>query len=268
MKQTIWIGLFTVFAAMVAGILIGAKYQVSQLAGYIHIPSLFLICGGLLGVLLVAHSGSDLAELRPALGKAFGSYSDIEPEDLMDQIDRLAKKSRVEGVLALEQEMNSVVDPWLKRCVRQIVDGLDPHTIRDLNAVELDEFARRIGAGAAMFTTLGTYAPTMGVLGTLVGLIQMLGNLEDSKNLGAALAAAFLGTFWGILLANGLFLPLAQRIRAQDHRLIAIRQGMIEGILSLQAGDTPQVTAEKMRVFLHPTGSTPASHSPAKDTTA
>lgn len=168
-------------------------------------------------------------------------------QSAVDPLVKMAEKARREGLLALEAEIESVEDEFMKRALQLAVDGTDPDDLYDILSGEVRAKKAAAKKGAAFWSDAGAYAPTIGIVGTCMGLIHALGNLDQPEKLGGMIAAAFLATFWGILSANVMFLPWGKRINAcvavEANRMEII----IEGVLAIQAGANPRVVATKLR---------------------
>jgi chemotaxis protein MotA len=176
----------------------------------------------------------------------------LDVGELVSKLVKFAEKARREGLLALEAEVASAGDPFLQKGIQLVADGLDQETIKDMLETELDFVASRHASGAAMLDAAGGFAPTMGVLGTVMGLVTVLGNLSDPQSLGPAIAVAFLATLYGVGSANVIFLPMGQKLKRKSEEEMLLREVMIAGIISIQAGDNPQIVEEKLKAYLSP----------------
>ncbi|HHW14561.1 MAG TPA: motility protein A, partial [Firmicutes bacterium] len=163
-----------------------------------------------------------------------------------------AQKARREGLLALEDEVQQLDDEFLKKGIQLVVDGTDPQLVRNILEVELTFLEERHAAGASILTFWAATAPGFGMIGTLIGLIQMLGNLNDPGSLGPSMAVALVTTFYGSIAANWICNPMAQKLKARSSEEILLKEVMIEGILSIQAGENPRIVEEKLKAFLAP----------------
>lgn len=165
----------------------------------------------------------------------------------IEPLVKLAEKARREGLLALESEIESVEDEFMKRGLQLAVDGTDPDDVYEIMSAEVKARKAAGTAGSAYWSAAGAYSPTIGIIGTTMGLIHALGMLDKPEKLGGLIAAAFLATFWGILSANVIFLPWSKRIKA----LVALEANrmeiVIDGVLAIQAGANPRVVATKLR---------------------
>jgi chemotaxis protein MotA len=166
---------------------------------------------------------------------------------------KMADKARREGLLTLEEDARKVEDAFLRRGVMMVVDGLDPAQVRAILSTEVKHMEERHEEGIGFLNACGGFAPTMGIIGTVQGLITVLASLGgDPGALGEKIGAAFLATLWGILTANLIWLPLAGKLRYNSAEEVAYRHLLIEGIMSLQAGENPRVLRDKLSAFLPP----------------
>lgn len=175
-----------------------------------------------------------------------------KPDELVETMVKLAEKARREGLLALEDAMRDVTDPFLKRGLQLAIDGTDSEELREILEGEVDAKRKADKAAAKIFADMGGYAPTIGIIGTVVGLVHVLSNLSQPATLGELIASAFVATLWGILSANVIWLPMNSRLK----RLSEIECGqmdlVIAGIINIQAGANPRLVAQKLRSLLPP----------------
>lgn len=252
MQPSILIGFAVGFGTLALTVLLESGGQVSAVLAFFNLPALLIILGGLTGILLIGFPIAQIREIGVALRKAFGGFSDIDQLEMSVHMLALAQKSRQEGILALESVLPEVADDWLRRSLQRVVDGLDRQMVQDILAVEMEEYTRKVRTGARILTSLGGFAPTLGIIGTVMGLVHMLASLQEADKIGGAIAVAFMATFWGITVANLVLLPLAERVRFRDNELLATRQAMVEGILSIQAGEPVRIIEEKLKLFMDP----------------
>jgi len=175
-----------------------------------------------------------------------------EPAPAIELLTKMADKARREGLLALEEESKKIDDDFLKKGIMLVVDGVDPSQVRTILEIEIRHMEERHAQGINFFNAAGGYGPTMGIIGTVMGLISVLQELDNPGTLGKSIATAFLATLWGILSANMIWLPLAGKLRANSEEETAYRQLLMEGILALQAGENPRLLREKLGAFLPP----------------
>ncbi|MBO8141046.1 MAG: flagellar motor protein [Firmicutes bacterium] len=238
------LGIFIGVAAMVWAIL-----RDGSLVLFWDPTSVFIVVGGTLAATLVSHPMSRMRIILPVLRIAFLERRHT-PEEVIPMIVRFAEKARREGLLAMEEEAESLDDPFLRKGIQLVVDGVDPELVRNVLQIEIDVLVERHGAGQRLFQTMGSYAPAFGMIGTLMGLIQMLAHLTNPDAIGSGLAVALLTTFYGALLANLVFNPIAGKLKIKSEQEVLVKQMMVEGILSIQAGENPRIVEEKLRAFL------------------
>jgi chemotaxis protein MotA len=160
--------------------------------------------------------------------------------------------ARKEGVLALEPKLETIDDPFLKMGIQQVVDGLDAEAVRDMLEIEIAGLDERHQTMIGFFKTAGGYAPTMGMVGTVIGLINMLGNLSDPAQLGLGLSVALLTTLYGVLFANFVFMPISLKMKRTHDVEVGAMEMVVDGVLSIQAGAGPRMLAERLLSFLPP----------------
>ena len=154
--------------------------------------------------------------------------------------------------MALEEEADNLDDAFLQKGIRLVVDGTDPETVRQILDIEVTFLEERHQSGQQVFEFMGQVAPAFGMVGTLVGLIIMLGHLDEPSMIGPAMAVALITTFYGVVLSNLVFLPIAGKLRVKSAEEVLLREMMIEGILSIQAGENPHIVEQKLESFLAP----------------
>jgi chemotaxis protein MotA len=181
-----------------------------------------------------------------------------DPGELIERLMAFSAKSRKEGILSLENELAGMDEAFLKKGVQLSIDGLEPAEISNLMEVEMDFIKSRHQLGAEIFTTMGTYAPAMGMIGTLIGLVQMLQNMDDPSTIGPAMAVALLTTFYGSVLANIVCMPIAGKLRTRSKEEMLIKEMTVAGIISLSNGDNPRVLEQKLHAFVPPKQREPA----------
>jgi chemotaxis protein MotA len=170
----------------------------------------------------------------------------------LDLLVSLADKARREGLLALDAQLAEIDDPFTRNALQLVVDGTDPEMVHAILEAEVDGMAARHAAGALPFEKAGGFAPTMGIIGTVLGLVHVLQNLAAPATLGPSISAAFIATLMGVGSANVVFLPIANRLKAISSEEMELRMMTLEGILSIQAGDNPRLVGEKLMSYLAP----------------
>lgn len=213
--------------------------------------SLVLVVIGALGVSIGGFQMADIKVLPKALIISFtGKESDSSAT--VDELMAAAEVARKEGVLALESTLEEVEDEFVKQGLQMVVDGVDGDTVRQTLEIDINALDERHQVGINLFKTMGGYAPTMGMIGTVIGLINMLGNLSDPAQLGLGMSVALLTTLYGVIFANLVFLPIAAKlVRLNDFEL-ANRDLAVDGILAIQAGASPRALVERLESYLVP----------------
>jgi chemotaxis protein MotA len=191
--------------------------------------------------------------MRWPQGRSRHSTSPSEAETIKTIID-LSNVARKEGLLALEEAANGVEDQFLKKGILLIVDGTDPELVRSIMETELISIESRHGKVISFWENLGAMGPAWGMIGTLIGLINMLKQLDDISTVGPNMAVALITTFYGAVLANWICSPVATKLKANNASEIMLKEVIVEGLLSIQAGENPRVIEEKLKSFLPPTG--------------
>ncbi len=210
-----------------------------------------LVFGGTLGASMICFPLSTVTSLPQVVKNAFTAKKE-DVAHIIQMLVGFAEKARREGLLALEDEAHSVDDPFLRKGIQLAIDGTDPELVREIMQTDIAFLGSRHHEGANLFSTMGGFAPTLGVIGTVSGLVHMLANLSDPSSMGPSIAAAFIATLYGVCSANLLFLPLGNKLKAVSHEEVLVREIMTEGILSIQAGDNPRIVEEKLKAFLSP----------------
>jgi chemotaxis protein MotA len=247
MKAATAIGIGLAFGSL----LMSSMMDGTSPTSFINIPALMIIVGGTAGVTM-ASVGMDGMKKIPSLYKLVFS---AEPPDMRGQLDRLvalADKARREGLLALDAQLSEIEDPFTRNALQLVVDGTDPEMVNAILDAEVDGMTARHEAGAAPFEKAGGFAPTMGIIGTVLGLVHVLQNLAAPSTLGPSISSAFIATLMGVGAANVIFLPIANRLKAISGEEIELRMMTVEGILSIQAGDNPRLVAEKLMSYVPP----------------
>jgi len=231
-------------------ILIAIKTEGSLLTFW-SLSSVLIVIGGVLASTLINYTLSQVISVMKVLRIAFKTKY-YEPLEIIKLIVSLAEKARREGLLALENDVEGYEDEFVKKGVQLIVDGNDPELVRNVLQAEIIMMEQRHKIGYSIFEAMGASAPAFGMLGTLIGLILMLKNLNDPGALGPGMALALITTFYGSILANLIFIPIAGKLKLRSSEEILHKEIIIEGVLSIQAGENPRIVAEKMKTFLTP----------------
>jgi len=235
----------------IIGIAVAYVMEGGNPAAIIIPPPFLLVMLGTLGATMAA------VGLKPCIGipkmyiLAFTSPAIDRPKAIRALV-RMAERARREGLLALEEEAQTVDDPFIQKGVRLVVDGTDPELVKDILDLEVESMAGRHHHMANAFQQAGGFAPTVGIIGTILSLVHVLGHLDNPDTIGPAIASAFVATLFGVASANLFFLPVAQKLKALSTEESEAKTMIIEGILSIQAGDNPRIVEEKLKTFLTP----------------
>ena len=213
--------------------------------------SVLITIGGTIAAVMVSFPFSRLKDLPRVTAIAFRER-ETDPVAIIDGMVDLAEKARREGLLALEDSVNRTEDEFLKRGIQLIVDGTDPELVRDILETDLAYIEERHKVGKSMYDAMTAYAPAFGMIGTLIGLVQMLRTLDKPSTIGPAMSVALITTFYGAVIANLITGPIANKLALKSGVEIKLREMMLEGILSIQSGENPRIVEEKLMGFLAP----------------
>ncbi len=243
--------------ATIIGFILGSVFILTSisLAGnlgwFFSFSSIMIVAGGTSCATMINYPISKFLNAFKTL-KHVLRVKQLEPANVISIIIELANVARKEGLLALEEAGDKIDDEFLKKGVLLIVDGTDPELVRSILETELIFIEGRHKESQGIFETMGTLAPAFGMIGTLIGLIAMLQQLEDPSTLGPSMGIALITTFYGTLLANFVFLPIAGKLKTRSAEEILLKEVIIEGLLSIQAGENPRIIEEKLKAFLPP----------------
>ncbi len=229
----------------------GAWLNTGDLSIYFDLPSVFITLGGSFSALLVCIPFEKVKMLKTLFGLAFQNKS-FDPSATIETLITFAEKSRREGVLALEDDVAEVPDPFLKRALQLVVDGTDPQVVKDIMYAEMDQMELRHAQAKKIFDDWGYFAPSWGMIGTLIGLIAMLRSMQDVSSIGKNMATALITTLYGAILANHFLLPMSAKLYLWNQYDVIMKEIVLEGVLSIQAGDNPTILREKLNSFLPP----------------
>lgn len=240
------VGIVSGFILLIWGMMNGGSLTI-----FWDFSSVLITIGGTLTATLISYRLSTFLEVMSIAKNAFVT----DEQDLSETINtivRFADKARREGLLVLDEDADALDDPFLQKGIRLVVDGTTPELVRNILETELAFIAQRHKTGQSLFETMGAFAPAFGMLGTLIGLIQMLINLDTPDAIGPGMAVALVTTFYGSVLANMVCLPIANKLKNKSAGEIFRKEAVIEGVLSIQAGDNPRIVQEKLKSFVAP----------------
>jgi chemotaxis protein MotA len=248
MKAITAIGIACAFTCL----LVSAILEGTNPMAFFDVPALLLIVGGTGGAVMASTSFATVMAAPKLVVVAFKG-STIDSAAAIGQMIALSEKARRNGLLALEEDVAAIPDAYTRKGLQLVVDGTDSDLVRAILESEVDGLAARHARMASVFSTAGGFAPTLGIIGTVMGLIHVLENLAAPSTLGPAISGAFIATLYGVSSANLLFLPISNKLKEMSAIEINHRAMVLDAILSIQAGDNPRVLAEKLEAFVPPT---------------
>ncbi len=234
--------------------MMGAQtHHVSPVFLVVNVTALLIVPGGALGATMASYELSATTGVFKAIMKALlGKDRPIDSEQTIKTLVEFARKARSEGLLALESEMAGLDDPFMKRGLQLAIDGSDPDAVGQVMKTDIKAMKVRHKVASDWCQSYGIFAPTFGIIGAVVGLIATLGELDKPEKLGAGIAGAFVATFLGVFLANGVMLPLSARMKRLSAQEAQAREMVMEGVLAIQGGQNPRVIEETMMSYLSP----------------
>ncbi|GFN36415.1 motility protein A [Tepidimicrobium xylanilyticum] len=241
----------------IIGLILGAIFLVwgimesGLISSYWDFASVMITLGGTFASTLASYPMKNFLNTVNVVKKAF-VYKEVFPDEVIGEIINLANIARKEGLLALEEYAEDLQDDFLKKGIMLIVDGTDPELVRNILETELTFLEERHTEGQSIFETMASFAPAFGMIGTLIGLINMLRTIDDTSSIGPNMSVALVTTFYGSVLANAVFLPLANKLKVRSKSEILVKELMVEGLLSIQAGENPRIIEEKLKTFIPP----------------
>ncbi|TXL60554.1 flagellar motor protein MotP [Cerasibacillus terrae] len=218
-------------------------------ATFFDFSSILIVFGGMLASLLISFNKEQIKMTGKVMQEAF-HQNDQRLPNLIALFVHLSERARREGILALENELENVDDPFIKKGIHLAVDGIEPEMINDIMNAEITAMEERQYRGRQIIEKCAEYAPSWGMIGTLVGLVLMLTTLEDPESLGPSMAVALLTTLYGTILANLVFIPMANKLETKTEEDIFLKQIIIEGVIGVQSGQNPRILEEKLSAFL------------------
>jgi chemotaxis protein MotA len=245
MDKATLIGLVMGLGAIVGG----QALEGGSLHSIIQVTAAIIVFGGTFGAVFLSYPFQNV----------MGAFRDIQiiirepvkdPLEIISQITKYANKARKEGILSLEKEIKSIRDPFLIKALTMAVDGIEPNTVREAMGTELEYLDEHGKVNSKVFKSAGGYAPTIGILGAVLGLIHVMENLNDPSKLGAGIAVAFVATVYGVGSANLLFLPVATKMEMRHRHDMIINEMILEGVVSVATGENPRLIEEKLNSFI------------------
>ena len=240
------IGIICAFSLVIVSISMG-----SGLGLFIDLPSAMIVLGGTIGATMIHYPLKDLLGLFKVVKNVF--FSEVwKGREIVEMFVDFANRSRRDGILALESELWRIDDKFLTKGLQLAIDGMEPQAIQEILETEIDYIQERHRAGAEILSTMATFFPAMGLIGTLIGLIQMLKTMEDPSTIGPSMALALITTFYGVVGANLVCLPMAGKLRKRSQDEAVIKEMVISGIISVTSGENPRIVEQKLHSFIPP----------------
>ncbi len=240
------IGIVVAFALVFLSIVMG-----SGLGVFVDYPSIMIVMGGTLGATMINHPLKEVFSVFNVAKHCFFTKP-WNSSEIIPKFIELSNKARKEGILALEAELDNIDDEFLAKGLQLAIDGIEPDSIREILETEVEYLEERHRTGGEILNTMATFFPAMGMIGTLIGLVQMLQTMSDPSTIGPAMAVALLTTFYGAIGANLLCIPMAGKLRKRSKEETAIKEMIICGIMAIAGGDNPRIIEQKLLVFVPP----------------
>ncbi|MBT8763643.1 MotA/TolQ/ExbB proton channel family protein [Desulfohalobiaceae bacterium Ax17] len=240
------IGIVLSFGLVVAAIVVGGSPMI-----FVNVPSMLIVVGGTIGATLVNYPLGHVLGVVGVIKNTFFNKLD-SPTKVIEQFIDYANKARREGILSLEPLIKDIKDGYLRKGLQLTVDGLEPQTIQEIMETEISYLEERHETGAEILAIMGGFAPAMGMIGTVIGLVQMLQTMNDPSTIGPSMAVALITTFYGAILSNLVFNPMAGKLKTRSKEEVLIKEMMLEGILSISKGENPRIVEEKLNSYLPP----------------
>ncbi|GJL53212.1 MAG: flagellar motor protein [Nitrospirales bacterium] len=243
--------ILTVVGLVIAAVSIlgGQVLEGGHVSSIVQPTAALIVFGGTIGAVMINYPMSIFMKAMGSVGMVFGNIS-VDQKGIIAQIVELGNVSRKQGLLALEGQIKSIGDPLMAKGVQLVVDGTEPPKIREILEVEVGMFEEEYTLAGKVWESFGSYAPTVGILGAVMGLIHVMENLADPSSLGGGIAVAFVATIYGVGGANLVFLPFGGKIKLKAKEMIVGKLMVIEGLVSVAQGENPRMIEEKLSGFL------------------
>lgn len=241
------IGMLVAWGSVIAALLM----EGGKIGDLVNPSALIIVAGGTFGATAIAFSTKQLAGLPVVLRNAF-FHKETDLSQLIKIMVEFARRARKQGILALEEDCHKIDNKFLQTGMQLVIDGTPSEMVREIMETEIVSLQERHKVGQNIFNTMGGFSPTLGIIGTVMGLIHMLSNLSDPGKMGPSIATAFIATLYGVAFANLMFLPIGTKLKSKTAEEIIAYDMIIEGILSIQEGDNPRMVEIKMLAYLPP----------------
>lgn len=234
----------------VGGILLGNVIEGGHISSLMQVTAGLIVLSGTIGAVMVSNPWKDLALGFELLKKAFNEKDQEQDQQVIREIVECTRTVKKESVIALEGQFSRIQNPFFKKILRNVIDGIDPEIIRDIFETEIEAEEEKLIAGAKIWMDAGGFSPTIGIIGAVLGLIHVMGNLTDTSKLGAGIAVAFVATVYGVGFANLIFLPIGNKIKKRIHENTRSRRLVLEGALLINSGLSSNVVDQRLRAHL------------------
>lgn len=220
-----------------------------SIMGFINIPSLVIVVGGTVAAVMIGYPLGDVIGIVKSSMKVF-IFKIEKAEDIIANLVEISNKARKGGLLSIEGDIQNTSDPYLAQALQMTVDGVKTEDIGQIMQKKMDLTKKDLSVGANVLASMAAYAPAFGMIGTLIGLVQMLANLDDPSTIGPKMAVAMITTFYGAVLANLFFIPMSDKLNGRTEEEITNMNIVYEGILSIREGEHPKLMEDKLKVYL------------------
>ena len=235
------------------GVVVGGFFKgVNPVVLITNIPAIFIVIIGGFGATMASFGMKDTTNVMGAIMRAMFPKPEMDPADRLQTLVGFATNARHDGILSLESEVSQLEDPFMQKGLQLAIDGNDPDAVADVMRTEIRTLKARHKVAADWCQAYGIFAPTFGIIGAVIGLIATLSHLDQPELLGKGISAAFVATFWGVFLANGVMLPLSNKLKRMSGEEVAGREMVMEGILAIQGGQNPRVIEETLLTYMPP----------------
>lgn len=243
-----------IFAALgtivgVTFILVAQAMEGGNVGQLMQVTAGMIVFGGTAGAIIASFPNADLKNALAALKDVLFPPK-VNLEALISEIVGFAQKARKEGVIVLEKEAKNASDQLLTLGLEAVADGADPSLVQGMMENQIAQLEEKVNKASKVYESAGAYSPTLGIIGAVLGLIQVMQNLSDPSKLGAGIAVAFVATIYGLFIANLVLIPISTRIKANFQKLFLAKEMMLEGILAIQAGESPALIERKLQSFI------------------
>ena len=233
------------------GLIMTALFLGGAPTSFIDVPAMLIVFGGTFGATLTHYPLGTFLRIGTIIRKTLVTKTPSS-HMIIDQFMDYANRARREGILALEPIVKAIDDPYLRKGLQLTVDGLEPSAIQNIMETEIDNISTRHEVGVELLSAMATYSPALGLIGTVIGLVQMLRTMDDPSTIGPAMAIALITTFYGAVLANLVFLPLMGKLKHRSKEEVLIMEMQMEGVLGISRGENPRIIMEKLNSYQPP----------------